>query len=102
MIAHNEPLDVGRVVYLANRKIYGYAFKTMLDPNITLKVAEITAKANAPMIFIQYSKPKLTEKTAKGLVYLDFTEATSTPENVLKELKKSVEVEHVQLLKPTK
>jgi len=102
MIAHNEPLDVGRIVYLANRKIYGYAFKTMLDPKTTLKVAEITAKANAPMIFIQYSKPKLTEKTAKGLVYLDFTEATSTPENILKEFKKSVAVEHVQLLKPTK
>jgi len=98
----HEPLDVGRVVYLASRKIYGYALKTTPDPKMALKIAQVIAKANTPPTFIQYSQPKPTEKEAKGLVYLDFTEAASTPENVLEEFKKLDIMGHIELLKPTK
>jgi len=102
MCSPHEPLDVGRVIYPAKRKAYGYALKVALTSDMAFKIAEITEKANAPLIFIQYSKPKPDEKTAKGLIFMDFTKANSTPQKIMKELKKLDVVEHIKLLKPMK
>jgi hypothetical protein len=96
-----NPLDLGRMVILnAGQKWYGLVLETSFEKSVVRRLARIAENAGILMRFIQVSMAEPSEKLAKTIVFLDFSNVSITPEEVLRLIRKQPFVKNAYLITP--
>jgi len=97
-----NPLDIGRIfISLKDEKIIGLAVESSeIYKGILHELSEIADEIGVIIRFIQFSMPKPGEKTAKGIAFIDISNAKVSPRRALEILKSKKYVKKVTLIRP--
>lgn len=101
--ANYHPLNIGRLTTTGGRKIYGLAVEATPARTRSLPyiLSGIAQEYRATVNFIQYSMPNPTDKTAKAIVFLDLTDSSISPTELLNISKKLRGILSAKLIEPT-
>ncbi len=94
------PFEIGRFLLSPDRKLYGVFVKAENKPGVLSEISAIPAKHNANVIYLAFSAPSPTQKTAKGLAFLDLTNADISAEELAEEAKKSESIKEIKIIYP--
>ena len=92
--------EIGRFLLLPDRKLYGVLVTAENKPGVLGEISAIPASHNANIIYLAFSAPSPTQKTATGLAFLDLTNADVSPEDIAKEAKKSKSITEIKIIYP--
>jgi predicted hydrocarbon binding protein len=96
-----SPLDLGRIVVLnAGQKWYGLVLETSFEKSVVRRLGEIAENAGIIIRFIQVSMAEPSEKLAKTIAFLDFSETSINPEEALRLVRKQPFVKNAHLITP--
>jgi len=96
-----NPLDLGRIVFLeGDKKMYGIALETDYGESVVRRLGEIAESKGVVTRFIQVSMAEPSENLAKTIVFLDFSNASITPDEALRLVRKQPFVKNAYLITP--
>jgi predicted hydrocarbon binding protein len=97
------PLDIGRLLATGVRKIYGLVVEATPASawGLSCMLSGISKDYGALIKFIQYSMPNPKEKTVKALIFIDLTDSSISPTELINITKKHRGILSVKLIKPT-
>jgi predicted hydrocarbon binding protein len=92
---------LGRIVFLeGDKKIYGIVLETDYGEGVVRKLSEVAESKGVVSRFIQVSMAKPSEKLAKTIVFLDFSNASIKPEEALRLVRRQPFVKNAYLITP--
>jgi len=96
-----NPLNLGRIVVLdAGQRWCGVVLETIVERGVVRRLAEIAEDAGIIIRFIQFSNIEPHDSLAKAIAFLDFSETSITPEEVLRLVRKQPFVRSAHLIAP--
>jgi len=96
-----NPLDLGRLVVLdAGQKWYGLVLETGFEKSVVRRLAEIAENVGSIIRFIKVSMAEPSEQLAKPIHFMDFSNTSITPEEILRIVRKERFVKNAHLLTP--
>jgi predicted hydrocarbon binding protein len=96
------PLDIGRFIFMHNRKVYRFTVKSKKTTVALYKLVELAEKANATILYGTYMALPSNNESASACAFIDFTDAKLTPQKVAKQMEKLEFVRSVKINAPTK
>ncbi|MBO3798536.1 MAG: V4R domain-containing protein [Thermoproteota archaeon] len=97
-----NPLDLGRVAFLgAGQKWYGAVLETSVENGVVSRLAKIAENAGVMIRFIQFSNVEPHDGLMRAIVFLDFSNTSVTPEELLRLARKQPFVKSANLITPT-
>ena len=89
--------DPSRILYIPNKKLFGYWMFLENIPGVLEKVSKVFASYGVNILKVIITT---VERGADALFYCDLTDSSITEDELLKKLKKLREVKEVKLIKP--
>ena len=97
-----NPLNIGRIVVLdAGQRWCGIVIEANIERGVVRRLAEIAENAGIIVRYIQFSNVEPSEKLARAIVFLDFSETSINPEEALRLVRKQPFVKNACLIMPT-
>lgn len=94
-------LSIGRFMIVPKRKVYCIAMKGPYAPEIPRKMIEFAEKDKSVVLSGVFSLDDSNPEIANTLVFIDFTNSSANPEEILQKLRQTGFFEDVQMFAPT-
>jgi predicted hydrocarbon binding protein len=94
-------LNIGRFMILLNRKVYCIAMKGPLTQDIPRKIIEFIEKDNVAILSGVFSLDESNPRIANILAFMDFTNSSAKPEEIVQQLRQMGFLKHVHIFAPT-
>jgi predicted hydrocarbon binding protein len=96
-----KPLNIGRIMLSdRDKKIYGIVIESKVEKSALSKLCELADGSGVIVRYIQFSMEDIDKPVLTAIVFLDFSEAKVSPEQVLKLIRSQSFVVDAQLIKP--
>lgn len=96
-----KPLNIGRIMLFdRNQKIYGLVIESTVGKGIMRRLSEIAESLNIVTRYIQFSMEELNKQTVNAIVFLDFSNSRTSPEEALELVRRQPFVISAQIIKP--
>ncbi len=94
-------LNIGRFMILPNRKVHCIAMKGPLTQDIPRKIIEFIEKDNVAILSGVFSLDDSNPRIANILAFMDFTNSSAKPEEIVQQLRQMGFLKHVHMFAPT-
>jgi predicted hydrocarbon binding protein len=97
-----NPLNIGRFMIMPNMKVYCIAIKGPFSQDVPLKMIELAQKDKVAILSgvfsLDYSNPKI----ANILAFVDLTNSSLKPNDIVARLRHKGSSQHIQIFAPTR
>lgn len=94
------PLDIGRFMYMPNRKVYCFVIRSKNMANTLHEMTELVEKTGAVILYGLHWKPYIDADDTGTSAFIDFTDASVQPEEVAERIRKLDYVDSVKVIPP--
>lgn len=96
-----NPLNIGRFMIMKNREVYCIVMKVQFVKDLFQKMTEITNKDNAVILSGVFSLDDSDSNIVNALAFVDFTNSSVKPREIMEHLRQISPFKDVQILTPT-